>query len=337
MRGQAAELLQYDRPCYNVFWLMPQKQTRLLIAGLIGLSTGVFCWYLMVRLHQGAGDFIWAIRAAQDLLARRNPYRSPYQLYPLPAALFGLPLTWLKPELAGGIFYGVSSALLAFGISRFGYERLLIFLAYPYWAGMITVQWIPIIMASAFFCALTPAILAKPQIGLPVLATHLNRKNVVIAIATLLLSLIVMPHWISLWLGNLGGYSRFIPLLVLPGPLLALALLRYKDWDSWLLFLAACMPQRWFYDPFSLWLIPKTRREIIYTAGLSWIPGIWRWYHPPHNFIEAGRWMVLWMYLPMLVVLFLRKTKPTQQAVQELQERTGSGANSGASEPVAKE
>jgi hypothetical protein len=115
-----------------------------------------------------------------------------------------------------------------------------------------------------------------------------------------------MPHWFPLWVGQLSGYSRFIPLFVFPGPLLLVALLRYRDRDAWLLLLAACMPQRWFYDGFFLWLIPKRRRQIVFTAGLSWIPGIWRWYRAPHSFTQVGRWMVLCFYLPMLVVVLER-------------------------------
>jgi hypothetical protein len=116
-----------------------------------------------------------------------------------------------------------------------------------------------------------------------------------------------MPHWIPLWLAQIGRYSRFIPLVVLPGPLLALALIRFRVPDARVLFISACMPQRWFYDAFILWLIPKTRREIVFTAGLSWIPGIWRWFHPPHSFTQVGRWMVIWMYLPILAVVLMRK------------------------------
>ena len=70
----------------------------------------------MRHTHLGAGDFIWAIRAANDLLEKRNPYANPQQLYPLPAALFGLPFVSTAPEIAAGIFYGLSSALLTFGI-----------------------------------------------------------------------------------------------------------------------------------------------------------------------------------------------------------------------------
>jgi len=281
---------------------------RILISLGIGLATGTFCWFLMVHFHQGAADFGWAVRSAQYLLKRINPYDTPLEQYPLTAALFGLPFTRLRPEVAAGVFYGLSSGLLAFGVTRHGYHRLLIFLAYPYWAGILTVQWSPIIAASAFFPLLLPVTLAKPQIGIPVAITHLSRRGILACVALVLLSLAILPRWPLLWLGQLGYYEHFIPLFVLPGPLLALALLRYRDRDAWLLFLASLMPQRWFFDAFPLWLIPKTRREIVWTTFFSYGAGIWRWYHIPHSYNQVGRWAVLFIYLPMLAIILLRKT-----------------------------
>jgi len=301
---------------------MPARRTRLLVASGFGLFAGVFCWYLMQHFHQGAGDFIWAIRAAGDLLDKRNPYATPGQLYPLPAALFGLPFVHLRPEIAGGIFYGISTALLALGITRRGYHHLLIFLAYPYWAGMLTVQWIPLIMASTFFWWLMPVAPAKPQIGLPVLLARSERNGILSCLGVIVISLLLMPHWPSLWLAETGKYIRFIPLLVLPGPLLLAALARYRDRDAWLLLLAACMPHRWFYDPFLLWLIPKTRRQIVFTVGLSWIPGIWRWYHTPRGVTEVGRLVVLCFYLPMLAVLLWPLKQRGIQQNSEAQSKT---------------
>ena len=269
---------------------------------------------LLRHLRLGAGDFNWAIWAAQDLLAHRNPYTRPLQLYPLPAAIFGLPFAWTRLDIAGGIFYGLSSALLAFGISRHGWRRLLIFFAYPYWAGLITGQWTPLIMAGAFFPLLQPAVLAKPQLGLPVFLTHARRSSVIACIGVGLLSLALMPSWPRFWFSQLGAYSRFVPLLVFPGPLLLLALFRYRDRDAVLLLLAACMPQRWFYDSFLLWLIPKGRREIIWTVFFSWWAGIWRWYHMPHSFTQVGRWTVISFYLPMLVVVLTRSPNSEEDA-----------------------
>jgi hypothetical protein len=284
---------------------------RILTSAVIGLASGVFCWFLLVHFHQGAADFSWAIRLAQHWLAGRNPYDTPLEQYPLTAGFFALPLVSLRPEVAGGLFYGISSALLAFGLTRHGYHRLLVLLAYPYWAGLLTAQWSPLIMASALFPLLLPATLAKPQIGLPVALTHLTRRGVLACVVLLLLSLAVMPQWPLLWAAQFGYYEHFIPLLVLPGPLLALTLWRYRERDAWLLLLAAGMPQRWFFDAFILWLIPKTRREILLTAFVSWGAGIWRWYHIPHSFAEAGRWAVVFLYLPMLgVVLARARGKP---------------------------
>jgi hypothetical protein len=285
---------------------------RICISAAIGLASGTFCCFLLWHFHQGAGDFGWSIRLAQRLLARQNPYDTPLEQYPLTAALFGLPFVWMRPEIAGGLFYGISSALLAFGVSREGYNRLLIFLAYPYWAGLLAVQWSALIFASAFFPLLLPATLAKPQIGLPVALTRLSRRGVVACLALFLLSLTVMPRWPWLWLAQARHYERFIPLLVFPGPLLALAVLRYRTRDAWFLLLTAAMPQRWFFDAFILWLIPKSRREILFTEALSWVAGIWRWYHIPHSFTEVGRFTIAFIYLPMLAVILLRPAASTE-------------------------
>src|SRR5438874_966256 len=285
---------------------------RIAVSMAIGVGSGVYCWFLLMHFHLGAGDFNWAVWAAEDLLAHRNPYARPMQLYPLTCAVFGLPFAWMRPEAAGGAFYGISSALMALGLSRYGYRRLLVFLAYPYWAGIIEAQWTPLIMASAFFPLLLPATLAKPQLGLPVALTHVSWRGVLACLVFLLLTLIALPSWPLLWIHQFGYYEHFIPLLVLPGPLLILALWRYRDRDAWLLLLAAIMPQRWFFDAFILWLIPKTRREILFTAFFSWGAGIWRWYQYPHSFSQVGRWAVLVIYLPMFVVVLARiPAKPT--------------------------
>jgi hypothetical protein len=286
--------------------MMHSMRWRIAVSTVIGIASGLFCWFLVKRLHQGAGDFSWAIYAARHFLDRQNPYDTPLEQYPLTAALLALPFVRLQPEVAAGLFYGISSALLAFGLTQRGYQRLFIFLAYPYWAGMLTAQWSVIITASAFFPLLLPVTLAKPQIGLPVFLTHTNRRGLLTCVAFGVLSLVLMPKWPLLWFGQLGNYQNFIPLLVLPGPLLLVALLRYRERDAILLLLAALVPQRWFFDSFILWLIPKSRREILATVFLSWGVGIWRWYHVPHSMQQVGRWSILGFYLPMLAILLLR-------------------------------
>jgi hypothetical protein len=285
---------------------------RVAVSVAIGLASGAMCWFLMKRLHQDAADFRWALHLAHRLLAGQNPYDTPLEQYPLTAALFALPFLGLPPELAAGLFWGISSFLLAFGLTRHDYTRLLIFLAYPYWAGILTVQWSPIIAAAALFPLLLPLTLAKPQVGLPVFLTRLSRRGLWACAAVGLVSLALMPNWPLLWWRQTGNYQYSIPLVVLPGPLLVLALLRYRDRDAWLLVCSALMPQRWFFDSFTLWLIPQSRREIVWTVFISWGAGIWRWYHIPHSFTQVGRWTVVLFYLPMLAVVLLRKTADSE-------------------------
>jgi hypothetical protein len=299
--------------CYNYVDSIQPMRRRIAVSLVIGCASGAFCWFLMQRFHQDAADFRWALHLAHGVLARQNPYDTPFEQYPLTAGLFALPFVRLQPELAAGIFWGLSSALLAFGLTRHGYTRLLIFLAYPYWAGVLTVQWSPIIAASAFFPLLLPLTMAKPQVGLPVFLTRLSWRGVVACIAVGLVSLAVMPHWPALWLRQAGNYQYFIPLLVFPGFLLALACVRYREHDARLLFLSALLPQRWFFDSFILWLIPQSRREIVWTVFFSWGAGIWRWYHIPHSYMEVGRITVILLYLPMLAVVLLRKRSDRAQ------------------------
>lgn len=280
---------------------------RIAVSAAIGFASGALCWFLMKHFHQDAADFRWALHLAHRLLAQQNPYDTPYEQYPLTAGLLAVPLVRLQPELAAGLFWGISSSLLAFGLTRQGYMRLLIFFAYPYWAGILTVQWSPLIAASAFFPLLLPATMAKPQVGLPVFLARLSRRGLLACVVVVLASLAVLPNWPWLWFRQLGNYEHFFPILVVPGPLLLLALLRYRERDPQLLFLSALMPQRWFFDSFILWLIPQSRREIVWTVFFSWGAGIWRWYHAPRSLAEVGVCTVVLLYLPMLAVVLLRK------------------------------
>ena len=116
-----------------------------------------------------------------------------------------------------------------------------------------------------------------------------------------------MPNWMFLARSQLNGYQHFYPLLVFPGPLLLLALFRYRDPDSALFLLTALLPQRWFYDTLILWLIPRTRKEILWTALLAWGAGLWRWYHVLHTPEAVGRVAIIFTYLPMLAVILLRQ------------------------------
>lgn len=296
----------------------PKLMPRLLIAGLIGLLSGLIAYWFRLREapYVDAGDFSRALFTAKDILAGRSPYDhytfSIWNVpYPLPAGFVALPFVGLPPAITAALFFGLSSALLAFGISRGGYARLLLFTTAPYVAAMSITQWSPLVTAAAFYWPLAFLVLVKPQIALPVVLTHWRWRNLLVIGAVGIASLIIMPTWPWEWIRNLGPFQSYVPLLVFPGSLLLLALLRYRSRNAWLLVLMAIMPQRAMYDTVALWLIPRTRRELMVTVAFSWV-AFWL----TQLMTDANRAIVLGIYLPMLVVVLRRE--PVPAALQRL-------------------
>src|SRR5712671_2122118 len=64
-------------PCYNWWGKLFAMRKQITLAGIVGLGTGAFCWFLLKHMHQGAGDFQWALHLAERLGARQNPYDTP--------------------------------------------------------------------------------------------------------------------------------------------------------------------------------------------------------------------------------------------------------------------
>ena len=189
-------------------------------------GSGILCWRMLSRFGVGAYDFYWALRSARDLLTGVDPYSYPVtRLETIPNTLtttfFGLPFVFLPPEVGGALFFGISSGLLAFGLMREGYQRLFIFLSFPYFMAMFTCQWAPLLMVPALMPSLLPLTMAKSHIGLPIFLTNWNRRGFIYCIAFGLLTLLVYPTWPNQFLSQATGvYLYHIPLIIFPGPIL---------------------------------------------------------------------------------------------------------------------
>ena len=292
---------------------MMTSRTRAGVALLVGSLCGIFCAFALSRIGNGAGDFGWSLRAARDLLAGRDPYGyppGPYNIpYPLPTALLAIPLTWLRDVIAGGVFFGMSSGILAWLILSYGKPwQLLIFLSWPFLYASFYAQWAPLILCLYFTPAFLSVLLMKPQTALPLVLTQRpSWLGIGLTFAIGIVSLVIYPSWPLIWLGQISTYQGIIPpLFVLPlGPLMLFALLRYRDRKAWLLLLTAVMPQRVLYDQMALFLIASNRREMLILVLCSWISlpallifGGW-------NNLPGGwkLWMLLTLYLPALGIL----------------------------------
>lgn len=296
--------------------LVPPR--RALIWSLGAAMVGFIIAYATMSRPGKPGDFLYWYTAAQALLKGENPYAvmpaiDPQRFltgffYPLPAAVLTAPFTVLPYAIAGSLFVGISSGLLALGIVRGGTHRLWIFASAPFIVSAASGTWSIPIAAAAVLPALGFLTFVKPNVGL---GTFLYKPTWWMFVGSFLLfaiSLMIRPSWPSEWLHGLGGVKdRVIPIFTPAGPLLLLCLTRWRRPEARLLLGYACIPQApWFYDQLILWVIPATALEAINFVAISqlalaaWIVGNGiLWAH--------GSWFLAAMlYIPPLAMIMRR-------------------------------
>lgn len=280
---------------------------------LAGLISGAICLFLTSLFHIGAADFAWRLRAARELLAGRDPYAytpGPYAIpYPLPADFIGIPFAWLPDGIAGALFMTLSVALLAWGFMRVGESwRMGMLFSWPFLYSLLFVQWSPLFCALWFFPQISALVLVKPNIAIPlIVTTRISKLGAAIAAAVLLISLLVYPTWPMVWLKSLSGYQGIKPpIAVLPfGPIVLLALIRWRSRQSWLLLTMALMPQRVFYDQLPLLLVAENKKQLFGLVACSWCGFFALWISDDMASMPGGwqLWVILCNYLPALAVV----------------------------------
>ncbi|MFL5575705.1 MAG: hypothetical protein ACJ79S_07055 [Gemmatimonadaceae bacterium] len=328
------------------------RSRRMAAALAVGVVAGAFCGLALAR-PGGAPDFLVFWHHARTLLAGENPYLHPLVLgpgrqapflYPLPAAMLVAPFAWLPMPAAGALFFGLSSALLAYGATRDGWHRLLLFLSGPFVLAATLGQWSPLVTAAALLPWLGGAAMVKPNIGLAVAAYRPWWRGAAAAAALLAASLALLPRWPLDWLHLVrtqhGIYHA--PVAVGAGALLLLALLRWRLPGARLLVVLACVPQMlFFYDQLPLWLLTRTWRESLLltlaslVAWLGWV-GTLHQGVVVNEFIPAARpYVMLGVFLPALLIVL--RQRPRAIAADDSRDAATSPDASGvrAASPVA--
>lgn len=297
-----------------------------LVAAIIGLLVGGLC-FAALRAHNSvkpevkAGDFERALRDGRDILAGQDPYRyppGPYAIpYPLPAGLLAIPFAPLPDVLAGSLFFGLSTMLLAYGIVRSGEEwRLAMLLSWSFAYAFLWVQWTPLICALWFLPGVAVAALVKPHIALPVLLAGRSPREwkwFIAPAVLLLVSLIVYPAWPWVWIKQTATYQGILPpILSLPlGPLVLMALANWRDRRAWLIVMLAAMPQRMVYDQLPLMLAAENRKHLWLLIGMSWINCAIFFRSDGWGAVPMGwqNFIVATLYLPAVAVVAWPKLK----------------------------
>jgi hypothetical protein len=308
------------------------RRERIGIAVLIGVGAMALS-FTVLRLYPQfvARDYTYSWRAARALLAGQNPYAvirpagpypfEEYYFYPLPAALITLPFAGLPAVPSAALFVGVTSAVLAYAVTRDGFRGLLIFVGVPYLAAAVLGQLTPLVVAAAFLPAFQWAYAAKPTIGAALFAARPSLRGAALAVLLVAVSLIVRPHWPGDWLETLRHTPHHRPPILRPfGFIVLLALLRWRRPEGRLLAVMAIAPQVfYFYDQLPLALVARTGRQALALAALSWVGWAITWTTCTHKpmCVEFGEpWILPLLYLPALVLVLRR---PNHEVASDLQ------------------
>lgn len=299
---------------------VPSRRTRLAVAVAIG---ALFAAHTLGIAGSGVSDLDQILFAARAVLRGENPYllvgpgrafQWPWELfYPLPAAIVVAPLTLLSTVAARAVFIGLSSAALAYAVSADGWHRMPLFASASMLSAAEIVQWSPLLTASALLPALGMFLVAKPNVGLALWVARPSRAAAIGGAVLLIGSALLFPWWPRAWLQAATHGEHFrAPVAFLPyGPLLLLALLRWRRPEARLLLALGCLPHNVvLYEALPLFLIPATVGESITLALLSQVVMTLTMLRGPHGFAEylhvTSPLVVLLLYLPCLVMILRR-------------------------------
>jgi len=312
---------------------MRRPTTRAIRAAFVlvsALATALYVYGYARANPDFVSDFdqVWAGAAA--LWDGRNPYqvvgpRGSFLwkwplYYPMPALIIAAPLGLLPVVAARVIFATVSSALLAYAITRDGFARWPLFISLAFVVNVELVQWSSLMACAALIPALAWLGIAKPNIGVAVAAGASSWRTPAImaggAVVLGAVSFIILPDWVSYWLTNVRSATHFKPLLVRPGGfLLLLGLLRWRRPEARMLVALAATPLTpTFYDPVLLFLITRTFREaLLLAAGTIGLYFAVAFAAPPGTLDAWGAVVAtasVWLlYLPCLVMVLRRPNR----------------------------
>jgi len=307
---------------------VPSRKQRLVVALVIGVAAGLFSWGMQLR-SGAAPDFAYPHTAVGFFLDGQNPYvamdgspgaRFPFDqplFYPFTALLFVLPFAAFNLATATGLFIGLSSAALAYCITRDGLWRVHVFASASFVFAATVGQFSPLLMLMAFHPRFGFLAAVKPNIGLALFVRRPSVQAVVGSLILLGVSIAIFPTWPADWLQSLrrsiADETHRSPVLQWGGFLLLLSAIAWRRPGGRLLFTLSLIPQALlFYDQLLLWLIPQTRQQSIFLTAASQV-GMIVWYLSldanDNPVASAYPFVVPFLFIPALGVLLWQQKR----------------------------
>ena len=266
---------------------------------------------------------VWA--GARALLHGQNPYHEvgPGRsfdtvfplIYPLTAVLTLAPLALLPLRWTDLIFVTLGFGVFAWAVARRGHitPAFLALVSLPALMALQTSQWSLLLTGAALLPPLGFLLVAKPTIGLALFGAFPDWRTAVGCALLLGLSILVWPAWIADWRTGLVTAPHVVaPITRMGGPLVLLALLKWRRADARLLLGLACVPHTTaLYETIPLFLIAETWGQAWILWTLAVLAYVGQWATGPYPTIAAhwasgAQWIVALMYLPCLAMVLVR-------------------------------
>jgi hypothetical protein len=293
------------------------------LVSALGLTAGVYLAWHRWRLADQPSDLMQVWVGARAWLHGENPYTAvrtwgpwPFPLlYPFTAILVMAPLAALPAWLADAVFAALSTALLAWGLTRDRVvpPQLLVFASAPFLYAMVFAQWSPLLTGAALVPWAGCLLACKPTIGLALFAAFPRRATLAGGAALVACSLLIWPGWVHEWRAALGGAPNAVAPVTLPGGALTLlALIKWRRPEARLLTVLACVPHTTLlYEAVPLFLVPETWPEAWVLWGGTFLALLGHQRTGPYEsqlmwVRTAGLWLLVCAYLPCLVMILRR-------------------------------
>jgi hypothetical protein len=294
---------------------------RLLISVVIGLCAAYLAWPGVGVV--GASDFNQLWYGARALLGGGNPYAAvgpgrtfdwPFPLfYPLPAVLVAVPFTVVNAAAASMIFSGITAGVFAWVLAGSAPYRLAAVLSFSFYYAAAISQWSPILIASVMIPGLGFLLAVKPTIGLALWLYKPHWQAVLGGVLLVLLSLLVRPGWPLEWMHTFSAGTHIHgPITAAGGPLVLLALMRWRRPEARLLVALACVPHTTLlYEALPLFLVPTSWAQSLLLVMLNWVAQIVVITLQPYDSLAerariSATVSVALLYLPCLIMVLRR-------------------------------
>ncbi|MFN2604026.1 MAG: hypothetical protein ABR582_14890, partial [Gemmatimonadaceae bacterium] len=307
----------------------PPLSARLVVA----LAFGIYGAQLIRHQYQRVvhTDFGMVWYGARAMLHHQDPYvligpGLPFDygwhlIYPATALAAVSPLAGFSESTAATIFVGLSTFLLALGVTRDGWFLLPIFATEAFASSARLGQWSILFTAALFFPTLAFFSIAKPQAALPVLATSTCwlsiKRSAIGALILLAASTAFLPDWIHGWVANMRA-THFMdaPVTEFAGVFTLLLLCRWRRPEAWLVLTLAFMPQSWgWYGTLPLFAVPGSFLEsaalVVFSSCVSFFAAT---ILPAglsdrefHSFLAQT--LIISTYIPATILVLLRPNK----------------------------